>query len=94
MTNPNAQGSNLTFLQGIMKVATIYNVAAITGNDSTNLTNNTIALYVGTTGNVKIDTVGGQTVTLKNLASGVWHPIQAKRVYSTDTTALDILGGY
>lgn len=69
-------------------------MAAVTPNDSTNLTNETRALYVGTAGNVKITTVGGDAVTLPNLAAGVWHPIRAARVWSTGTTASDVIAGW
>jgi hypothetical protein len=29
-----------------------------------------------------------------NLAAGAWHPIAAKKVYATGTTATYILGAY
>jgi hypothetical protein len=44
---------------------------------------------------VKVDFAhSGSGITLKNLAAGVWHPMRVKRVYSTGTTATDIVAGY
>jgi hypothetical protein len=62
--------------------------ATITGID------NGACLYIGTGGNLTITTIGGQTVTLTNLADGVFIPIQVRRVFATGTTASDILALY
>ena len=67
---------------------------AITSSDTADLAVNTRGLYVGGAGNVKVDTLGGDTVTFTGLASGVIHPISVKRVYSTLTTATTIIGVY
>lgn len=67
---------------------------SITGNDGSDLTFVTRGLYVGAAGDVKIDMLGGETVTFSSLSAGVIHPIRAKRVYSTGTTATGILGVY
>jgi hypothetical protein len=48
-------------------------------------------LYVGTGGNVRVLTAGGNDVILNNVAAGTFIPIQVVRVYSTNTTASDIL---
>ena len=50
------------------------------------------AFYVGVTGDVKIDTPLGQTVTLKNCVQGSIVPIKAIRFYSTGTTATNLIG--
>lgn len=71
------------------------NAMAITPNDSTDLTHVTRGIYVGVTGNVKVDMFGtGTAITFVGLAAGVIHPIRATRVYSTDTTATSIVGVY
>lgn len=67
---------------------------AITPDNSTDLATSTRGLYVGATGDVKVDTVGGSTVTFVGLAAGVIHPIRARRVYATGTTATSIIGVY
>lgn len=66
------------------------NAAVVTPNDSTDLTTSTRALYVGGTGAIKVDMVGGETVTFEASAVG-FMPIRVKRVYSTGTTATNIL---
>ena len=68
--------------------------AAVTPNDSTDLATSSRALYVGASGAVKVTLVGGSTVTLVGLAAGVWHPMRVQRVWSTGTTAADIVAGW
>lgn len=63
---------------------------SVTSSDSANLAEPGF-LYVGTSGNVKVDTLDGETVTFNSLAAGIVHPILVKKVYSTGTTASDIL---
>lgn len=66
---------------------------AVTPNNSTDLATYTRGLYVGVSGDVKVDLVGGSTeITFVGLAAGVIHPIQAKRVYATGTSATSIVG--
>lgn len=49
-------------------------------------------LYVGGTGNVRVDTAGGDTdVTFTSVPAGTVLPIQAIRVKSTGTTATNIV---
>ena len=48
-------------------------------------------LYVGTTGNVKVDMMdGGDAITFTGLAVG-YHPLNVKRIYETGTTATNII---
>lgn len=69
------------------------NAAAITPNNGADLAANTRGLYVGVSGDVKVDMVtGGTGVTFVGLAAGIIHPLQVKRVYATGTTALNIVG--
>jgi hypothetical protein len=72
----------------------VKNAFEIIPDDATDLPHETIAVYIGFDGDLKVDLVGGDTVTMYNLAAGAWHPIQAKRVYATGTTATYILGAY
>lgn len=74
--------------------ASAYVAFDITPNDSTDLTHNTRGIYCGGGGNLKVDMVGGGTVTFTSIAGGVIHPIQVKRVYSTGTGATSIIGLY
>jgi len=67
---------------------------AITGNDSTDLTIYPRAIYVGGAGNVKVTTLGGDTVTFSGALAGTILPVRVVRVFSTDTTATNLLGLY
>lgn len=63
--------------------------AAVTPNDSTDLTSASRALFVGSAGDISVIMAGGETVTFAN-ASG-WMPIRVSRVRATDTTASNIV---
>jgi hypothetical protein len=68
------------------------NCAAITPSDSG--THNYRAVYVGASGDLTVDFKdGGTNITLVGLAAGVWHGMEITRVYSTGTTATNIVGG-
>lgn len=50
------------------------------------------AVWVGTGGNLRVDMAdGGSAVTLNNCASGQLIPIMVERIYSTGTTASNII---
>ena len=68
-----------------------YSAAAVTPSDSTTLLP-TRALFIGGAGNVKVDMADtGTAVTFTNVQAGTILPIQVVKVYSTDTTATDIV---
>jgi hypothetical protein len=67
------------------------NAAAVTPNDSTDLPTAARGLYIGGAGNVKVTMQGGQDVTFTALAVGVWYPLSVTRVWSTGTTATNIV---
>lgn len=66
----------------------------VTPNDSADLAIATRGVYVGVTGNLKVTTVRGSTVTFVGLAAGIIHPIRVERIWSTGTTATNIIGVY
>ncbi len=68
-----------------------YDAFAITPNDSTDI-KTTRAIYVGGSGNLKVDMAYGTTVTFNNLTAGTILPVQVTRVYSTGTTATLLVG--
>ena len=85
----------MTVYKNGIKITSLDSFFAITPSNSVDLAQNTIAIYVGTPGDLKIDSaVTGTEITFKNLANGVFHPIRAKRVYATGTSASDIIGGF
>ena len=66
---------------------------AVTPSDGSDLSGEPFyAVYVGTGGNLKVDMAdGGSAVTLSNVASGQLLPIMVERIYSTGTTASNII---
>jgi hypothetical protein len=65
--------------------------AAVAPNDVTELTNVSRFLFVGGAGNLKVVTVGGETVTLTGVAAGTLLPLAVKQVIATLTTATNIV---
>jgi hypothetical protein len=71
------------------------NAAAVTPSDGSDLANFSRALFVGGAGAVKVDMVGGTTaVTLTGVVAGTVLPMRVSRVYSTGTTATNIVALY
>lgn len=72
----------------------VENMFAVTPSDSVDLAYASRGIYVGVSGDVQLKTINDDVITLVGLAAGVWHPIRARRIYSTSTTATDIVAGY
>lgn len=68
------------------------NAVAVTPSDSTPLTVGCRSLYVGGAGNVAVRFPGqASAVTFVNVLAGTTLPVQAAYVYSTGTTATNIV---
>lgn len=66
---------------------------AVTPSDTVNIPEGTRGLYVGASGDVAVILLDDTTsVVFTGLAAGIIHPIAAKRVLSTGTTATGIVG--
>lgn len=65
--------------------------AAVTPSDSTDLTTSARSLYIGVSGDVTLDTVGGETTILFKAAPVGILPVRAQRVRATGTTATNIV---
>lgn len=65
---------------------------AITPSDTNALTYVTRGIYIGVTGDVKVEMVSGGLVTFKNALAGTVLPVRALRVWSTGTDATDLIG--
>lgn len=63
--------------------------ADVTASDSTVLSPG--VLFVGTGGNVVVRTKGGTDLTFNNVADASFLPVVVDMVYSTNTTASDII---
>jgi len=67
---------------------------SITKNDSV-IYESEFNLYVGTGGHLKVDTIDGQTIILKNVPNGTYIDwVKVKKIYSKGTTASDIVAIY
>lgn len=66
---------------------------SITPSDA-NAIQKTKGIYVGASGDLRVEMAGGGVVTFVDLAAGVVHPLQVIRVYATGTTATGIVGLY
>ena len=80
-------------MSNILPTAPAYDADAVTPSD-TGTTGNARGLYIGGAGDVKIDTAAGTTVTFVGALAGTVLPVQVARVYSTDTTATNIIALY
>ena len=61
-------------------------IPAVTGG-----TNNGCALYIGTPGNIRVKTVGGDDVIFTGVYAGQFFPVNVLQVFSTGTTAGEIV---
>ena len=68
--------------------------AAVTPNDSTDLTTLSRALYVGSGGSIAVVVADGSTVTFVGVLSGSVLPVRVSRVLATGTTATNIVALY
>ena len=67
------------------------NAVLVTPSDSTDLTYVSRAVYVGTTGNMKVTMQDSGTVLFTGIPAGTTLPIRVTRIWSTTTTASTIL---
>jgi hypothetical protein len=70
------------------------NGAVVTPSDSADLPNVARGVYCGTAGDLKVTTINGDVITFTSLVGGVIHPICAARIWSTGTTAANIIAVY
>ena len=65
---------------------------AVSPSDASDLPTLTRALYVGVSGSLVVTLIGdASSVTFANLTAG-WHPIRARKIHATGTSAGSILG--
>lgn len=71
------------------------NIFTVIGNSyiiySQNTNNEGCVLYVGAAGNVRVLTHGGDDVVFTNILAGTFIPVQVLKVFSTSTTASNII---
>ena len=66
------------------------NAGAAVQSDTVNLIT-PVVVYIGGDGNLKITTEGGQAVTFVGLSAGDIVPVSALRIWSTGTTATNLV---
>ena len=69
------------------------NAAAVVPSDTVDLASPAM-IYVGTAGDLKVTTLGGQTILIDNIANAAYLPIMVTRVWATGQTgaiATDVL---
>ena len=64
---------------------------SVTPSDATELSKVSRAIYVGVGGDLKYVTIDGTTLSKKNIASGLSHPMRVRQILATGTTATDII---
>lgn len=96
-------GSPVIVGTGIARVASVGGPTQITLDDAiagvaavgykiyVGATNPGCVLYVGNTGNLRVLTTSNADLTFVGIPAGSFVPVQVKRVFSTDTTATDII---
>lgn len=52
------------------------------------------AIYLGTAGDITMTGINGESVKLKNMAAGVWHPCACTAITVIDNSAADVFIGY
>ncbi len=62
----------------------------VTPSDSTDLASVSRAIYVGGSGDLRVTLVDGSDVIFRTAPVG-WHPVRARQVWATGTTATDIV---
>jgi len=67
------------------------NAVAVTPSDSVDLSYVSRAVYVGASGNVKVVMADSGTVTFVGVPAGATLPIRVSRIWSTGTTATNII---
>jgi|TARA_B100001093_G_C25991368_1_gene661625 hypothetical protein len=78
-----------------------YRAAVVTPSDTVDIPsistdpgagkNNGAVLYVGASGNIRVTTAGGDDVTFVGVQTGTFFPVQVVKVWSTSTTATNIM---
>jgi hypothetical protein len=65
---------------------------AITPSDTDELATVARAIWVGTTGNLRVKTAAGTTLTFNSVPVGWFDRVRVKQVLSTSTTASNLVG--
>lgn len=78
-------------MANIMATEPARDAAAVTPSDSAQISRVARALYVGGSGDVRLVTEEGNTVTFQDIVAGSILPVKATKVFATGTTATNIV---
>jgi len=78
-------------MANIMATEPARDAAAVTPSDSAQISPVARALYVGGSGDIKLVTEEGTTVTFQDIVAGSILPVKVTKVFATDTTATNIV---
>jgi hypothetical protein len=67
------------------------NAYAVTPDDNNNLPIAAFCLWVGGAGNIKLTTVGGQTVTFSGIPAGTVLNVQTVKIFQTGGTTATLI---
>ena len=70
------------------------NQVAITPSDSTDLAYISRALFIGGAGTIRVTPTSGQSAVTYTVPAGMILPIRVSRVWSTGTTATNVVSWY
>lgn len=85
----------LTIQKNAEDFAPAIDAVAVTPNDSTALPNGPcMQIYIGGTGDLKVLTANNSTTTFKAVPVGTTLNVRARQVFSTGTTATNIVALY
>ena len=68
--------------------------AAVTPSDTVDMDRIARALYIGGSGDVKVNMVEGNTITFSSVMAGTILPVSCKRVFATGTNATLVIALY
>ena len=87
--DPPADGYDYHHVQFLHERDPAAHAAVVTPSDTVDLANATRAILVGTGGDLKVTTVGGETVVIPAAPVGVL-PLQVTRIWATSTAASNL----
>ena len=67
---------------------------AITPSDTENFDEDTRAIFVGVSGNLKVTMANGDTVTFTGVLGGMVYPLRVRKVWDDGTSAESLVGLY
>jgi hypothetical protein len=71
----------------------VHHAIVVTPNDRADLPAATTTVYIGGAGDLRVTMLGGEGLIFRGLPVG-WHAIRVTRIFSTNTTATNIIAAW